>query len=96
MPLYPYHCDHCGLDFEVSRPMSKATEPASCPMDGTAGTRIFTAPLRLTTKGQDAPPAAPAAAESAPTNQWSHFGHSHGGGIGGHIHGAPRRPPPTS
>jgi putative FmdB family regulatory protein len=95
MPLYPYRCDQCGLEWEVSRPMSKASDPANCPMDGAAGVRIFTAPVRLTSRGQDAPPAPPAPAQQPATGGWSHFGHSHGTGVGGQSHGPPRRPPAT-
>ncbi|MGH2585748.1 MAG: FmdB family zinc ribbon protein [Dehalococcoidia bacterium] len=93
MPLYPFRCEHCGLEFEVSRPMSQASNPASCPIDGTPGVRIFTAPTTLTTRGQDAPPAPPQPPK--PANNWAHFGHSHGVGVGGHSHGAPPpRPAP--
>jgi len=90
MPLYPFRCPECGLEFEVSRKMSAASEPASCPMDGAAGARIFTAPMTLRNSGVDAPPAPPAAPK--PANPWSHFGHSHGFGAAGHGHGAPPRP----
>jgi hypothetical protein len=62
--------------------MSEATKPANCPVDGTEGTRIFTAPMRLTTRGQDAP-SAPASAP--PQEQDLSHGHSHG--PGGHSHG---------
>jgi putative FmdB family regulatory protein len=91
MPLYPYRCEHCGLEFEVSRPMSKASEPANCPMDGSQGVRIFPAPVR----GQDAPPAPPPQQQPQQAGGWSHFCHSHGFGTGGHSHGPPRRPPTT-
>lgn len=96
MPLYPFRCPHCGLEWEVSRKMSAASEPANCPLDGTAGSRIFTAPVTLANRGVDAPPAPPA--EPKPASQWNHFGHSHGFGVGGHSHGAPRpaTPPPSS
>jgi hypothetical protein len=81
------------MEFEVSRKMSESSKPANCPVDGTEGTRIFTAPVTLTTRGQDTPPAPPT---PAPQQQgFSHFGHSHGFGTGGHSHGAPPRPPMT-
>ena len=92
MPLYAFRCPHCELEFEVSRKMSEASNPANCPLDGSAGERIFTAPTRLNNRGVDAPPE-PKPAAPQPANNWSHFGHSHGGGVGGHSHG-PRRPPP--
>jgi putative FmdB family regulatory protein len=31
MPRYDYRCRACGDTFEVSRPMSAAGDPASCP-----------------------------------------------------------------
>ena len=31
MPRYDYRCRACGDTFEVSRPMSAASEPAACP-----------------------------------------------------------------
>jgi putative FmdB family regulatory protein len=34
MALYDFRCTVCGLEFEVSRPMAQAAEPAHCPVDG--------------------------------------------------------------
>ena len=31
MPVYEYACSDCGLKFELLRPLSQATEGASCP-----------------------------------------------------------------
>ncbi|MFG1945532.1 zinc ribbon domain-containing protein [Nonomuraea sp. NPDC048826] len=31
MPRYDYRCRACGSTFEVSRPMSASSDPASCP-----------------------------------------------------------------
>jgi putative FmdB family regulatory protein len=31
MPRYDYRCRSCGTTFEVSRPMSAASDPAQCP-----------------------------------------------------------------
>ncbi|MEO3973249.1 zinc ribbon domain-containing protein [Streptomyces sp. CAU 1734] len=31
MPRYDFRCRSCGDTFEVSRPMSQSSEPASCP-----------------------------------------------------------------
>jgi putative FmdB family regulatory protein len=31
MPRYDYRCRQCGATFEVNRPMSAASAPASCP-----------------------------------------------------------------
>jgi putative FmdB family regulatory protein len=93
MPLYPFRCPQCGLEFEVSRPMSKAGDPATCPLDGATGTRIFTAPARLTAgRGESAPAPTP---PPRPASTWSHFGHTHGAGVAAHSHG-PYRPPPAA
>ncbi len=89
MPMYGFSCTHCGLEFEVSRPMKDAGLPAVCPLDGEAGSRVFTAPARLGARGGDNTPP-PAAAPAQPAqSQWSHFGHSHGFGSRGHSHGRP-------
>lgn len=93
MPLYPYRCPECALEFEVSRKMSESSKPANCPMDGATGTRIFTAPVTLNSRGVDSPPAARSTEAPKPAG-YNHFGHSHGFGVGGHAHGA-RRPPPA-
>ncbi|MBO4260452.1 FmdB family zinc ribbon protein, partial [Streptomyces griseorubiginosus] len=31
MPRYEYRCRTCGDTFEVSRPMARSADPASCP-----------------------------------------------------------------
>jgi putative FmdB family regulatory protein len=85
MPLYPFRCDRCGQEFDVSRPISRAAEPAACPVDGGPGVRIFTPPVRLTARGQDAPPAT--AEGSSPGSEGGHAGHSHSPGGHGHSHG---------
>lgn len=30
MPLYEYHCDDCGHDFDILRSFSQASEPVGC------------------------------------------------------------------
>ena len=30
MPIYEYYCSKCGAEFEMLRPVSKATESAPC------------------------------------------------------------------
>ncbi|ACU39917.1 MULTISPECIES: FmdB family zinc ribbon protein [Actinosynnema] len=37
MPTYEFRCRACGSTFDVQRPMSEASAPASCP-DGHADT----------------------------------------------------------
>src|SRR5207244_10407471 len=31
MPIYEYRCSNCGTDFELTRPISQASDPAPCP-----------------------------------------------------------------
>ena len=40
MALYEYRCDPCGNEFEVSRPMSQASEPAQCPKCGSPARKL--------------------------------------------------------
>jgi putative FmdB family regulatory protein len=65
VPRYAFGCQACGLEFEVSRPMSEAGRPAVCPEDGAAAERIFTAPMTAVRQGGGPPageaPAGPAA-----------------------------------
>jgi putative FmdB family regulatory protein len=88
MPLYDFSCPKCGLDFTVSRPISRATEPALCPMDSEPADRVFTMPMTYV-KGGAGLPSPPKAPPSAGGGTWSHFGHSHGPGSGSHSHGTP-------
>lgn len=82
MPRYDFHCAKCGLDFEVSRSFSQATEPALCPNDGTSAERVFTMPMTFT-KGDSSSAAAEAPPPAAGGGGHGH-GHSHG--PGGHTH----------
>jgi putative FmdB family regulatory protein len=83
MALYDFHCPRCGLDFEVSRSISQATEPAYCPSDGTEATRVFTMPATIQKIGLRGKPA-------PRPRGYSHYGHSHGPGTAGHSHRPPR------
>ena len=79
MPLYDFRCPKCGLEFEVSRTFSRATEPANCPQDGTPAERVFTMPVSFV-RGAASDPAA-----SPPAGGHEHdHGHSHGHGT--HTH----------
>lgn len=85
MPLYDFRCSDCGLEFEISRPLSKASDPAFCPMDGSACERIYTMPSSFI-KGSGIRD--PNDLPRPPQGQsWTHFGHSHGAGASGHSHG---------
>ncbi len=95
MPLYGFRCPKCEMEFEVSRKMSDASNPANCPLDGAASDRIFTAPVKIGQRGGEAPP--PPAKPQAPAGGgFAHFGHSHGYGASSHAHGAPPRPAPPA
>jgi len=40
MPLYEFRCRTCDTTFELRRPMSEASDPASCP-DGHDAVRLL-------------------------------------------------------
>ncbi|MEI7925126.1 MAG: FmdB family zinc ribbon protein [Chloroflexota bacterium] len=81
MPIYPFRCDACAVEFEVTRKASAAAEPAACPACGGATRRIFTAIGRAgaSSKGGDA--------SGGTSGGWSHGGHAHAAGSAGHSHG---------
>ena len=39
MPIYEYYCAKCDAEYELLRPVSKATETAPCPTCGGPGDR---------------------------------------------------------
>jgi putative FmdB family regulatory protein len=82
MPLYDFRCPKCGLEFEVSRPISRATEAAQCPQDGETAERVFTMPVSFVKGGSSAPPV------ESPSSAIDAHGHSHGHshGPGSHTH----------
>jgi putative FmdB family regulatory protein len=84
MPLYGFRCPKCGLEFEVSRPMSRSGEPANCPVDGTECERQITMPMTFVKQNFTAVPQPPP--QPGGGAGWSHFGHSHGAGAGSHSH----------
>jgi putative FmdB family regulatory protein len=83
--LYDYRCTQCGLEFEVSRPISQAAEPARCLADGAESTRVFTMPMTFSKKDFHGP----STSAPAPTG-WRHHGHSHRAGAARHSHRGPR------
>lgn len=76
---YPFRCTVCGLEFEVSRPARDSAAEASCPADGAAAERIFTA-ASMNFGRPESTTSAP------PSSAYSHHGHSHGPGTGHHSH----------
>ncbi|HWS38914.1 MAG TPA: zinc ribbon domain-containing protein [Actinoplanes sp.] len=59
MPRYEFRCRACGADFEVSRPMSEAGQPATCP-EGHGDTVKLLSTVAVTGRRGGAP-SAPAA-----------------------------------
>lgn len=41
MPLYEYRCPTCAARFELLRPMSRASEPATCPAGHPGAERVL-------------------------------------------------------
>ncbi|MEU7134105.1 zinc ribbon domain-containing protein [Streptomyces sp. NPDC046261] len=58
MPRYEYRCRACGETFELNRPMSESSAPATCP-EGHADTVKLLSTVAVT--GAAAPAAAPRA-----------------------------------
>jgi len=85
MPRYPFRCEVCGVAFEVSRPMRNAGDDAQCPADGARAIRI----LEMPATNFNRPSTAPA---GPPERGYSHYGHTHGPGVGRHSHGPGGRP----
>ena len=81
MALYDFRCTVCGLEFEVSRPMAQATDPARCPVDGAESERCFTMPMTFSK-----PRGGPRPAPPSPGGSWRHHGHRHGPGAAPHTH----------
>ncbi|HWO74114.1 MAG TPA: zinc ribbon domain-containing protein [Dehalococcoidia bacterium] len=79
MPLYDYRCPKCGLEFEVSRPFSRAGEPVNCPQDGTVSERLFS--FRVTViKGLSGGGESEEQSKSAGGEHDHDHGHSHSHG----------------
>lgn len=81
MPTYPYKCPKCSTEFEVSRPMARAGDPAQCPVDGTTADRVFQAPtFSSKSSTSEGLPSLP------PNAGFSDASHGHMHGAGGHDH----------
>jgi putative FmdB family regulatory protein len=57
VPTYAYRCRECTEQFEVKRPMSEATDPATCPA-GHADTVKLLTTVAMTGRGGAPAPAA--------------------------------------
>lgn len=90
MPLYDFRCVKCGLEFEVSRPVAKAGEPAFCPMDGGECERTHTTPgtffQSAHAEGRGRMPQRPQGAPWQFDRSHGPGGHSHGPGAPWHTH----------
>jgi putative FmdB family regulatory protein len=82
VPLYDFRCPKCGLEFEVSRPISRASEPALCPQDNTESERVFTMPMTFTRGNPGDTPPPPASGGGFDGGH----GHGHTHGPGTHTH----------
>jgi putative FmdB family regulatory protein len=71
MPQYAFRCSQCGTEFELTRPMSQASDQAICPHDGSPASRIFTMPSWGGKPG---------------SSSGDGHGHSHGPGTAPHSH----------
>lgn len=40
MPAYEYRCTRCGNEFELWRPMSESSAPATCPKCGSTAEKL--------------------------------------------------------
>lgn len=54
MPRYEFRCRECGNTFELSRPMSASSDPATCPGGHTDTVKLLTT-LGMTGRGGSAP-----------------------------------------
>ncbi|CAB4365232.1 MAG: zinc ribbon domain-containing protein [Actinobacteria bacterium] len=59
MPLYEFRCRTCDDTFEVRRPMSEASEPATCPQGHDSAVRLLSVFASVGASG-GAPSSAPA------------------------------------
>ncbi|MEO5901290.1 MAG: zinc ribbon domain-containing protein [Ilumatobacteraceae bacterium] len=55
MPLYEFRCRTCDETFEVRRPMSQASEPATCPDGHDGAVRLLSVFASVGASGVPAP-----------------------------------------
>lgn len=59
MPLYEFKCKECDDTFEVRRPMSQASDPATCPQGHDGAVRLLSVFASVGGGASAAPAAAP-------------------------------------
>lgn len=59
MPRYAFSCRECATEFEVTRPMSRSSDPATCPAGHEDTVKLLTT-VALTGSGSGGFQAAPA------------------------------------
>ena len=59
MPLYEFRCKTCDDTFEVRRPMSESSAPATCPQGHDGAVRLLSVFASVGAAGAPAPSAAP-------------------------------------
>ena len=60
MPLYEFRCRTCDDTFEVRRPMSESSDPATCPQGHEGAVRLLSVFASAVGGGASAAPAAAA------------------------------------
>ncbi|MGY9073733.1 MAG: FmdB family zinc ribbon protein [Acidimicrobiales bacterium] len=80
MPKYDYRCHTCDDSFELMRPMSQSSEPATCPQGHEGARRLLSA---FASVGNATPGADPV---SSWTGSDTPSGGCCGGVCGGHAH----------
>ena len=87
MPIYEFQCSKCRKQFEISRPMSKASAAAKCPKCKATAKRLFSATIITTGT----------ASSDFDLSDMPDFGGMGDMGMGGddhgHSHGPPGMPP---
>jgi putative FmdB family regulatory protein len=59
VPLYEFKCKECDDTFEVRRPMSEASDPATCPQGHDGAVRLLSVFASVGASSGGAPAAAP-------------------------------------
>lgn len=60
MPVYEYRCRTCDDTFELSRPMSQSSDPASCALGHEGAVKLLSRVLVMSGRAEGGPSGAPA------------------------------------